>query len=401
MARESAEGFTMKASAIFGLLTLTVSFAASAQIYDTNNPTVSTFAGSGYYGDVDGTGVYTMFYNPEWIVYSAPFSSMYVVDSGDFKIRTVLLTANVSTPLGYGPYQANAITLDPSGNLWMVLSSGGMIFENGQSKSLNLAYTTGGLCFDSQTNLYYSDQSGNKIYKYTPTNVYVFAGSGNPAYGDGWWIFTGFNSPKALACDSANNIYVWDSANYVIRKIDQSSNVTTFTGTYEKYSLADGPPGFCGISTVYQMCFDGNGNLILACGNSIRKVDPTGYVTTIAGSFYQSGYTNSGTFSLFNGAEGVCVCSNSIFVSDTQNQRIRQISYNATQQVVPPSQLSISNYPGVAINGTIGRTYQIQSSPDMNTWTAVATVLINSTPYLWIDQSGQGAKKFYRAIMLP
>jgi hypothetical protein len=61
----------------------------------------------------------------------------------------------------------------------------------------------------------------------------------------------------------------------------------------------------------------------------------------------------------------------------------------------------LNTYPGVQITGAIGRTYQIQSSPDMNTWNPVATVLLNSSPYLWIDRNPVAGNKFYRAVLLP
>jgi hypothetical protein len=163
--------------------------------------------------------------------------------------------------------------------------------------------------------------------------------------------------------------------------------------------------GFYGVSA---MCSDASGNIYLAGystsgGASIRKMSATTNVTTLAGSFTQHGFANGiGSSARFDfGDEGVCIYQGMIFVADFSNQRIRQITFNPTSQVVPPSNLSISNYPGVKITGTVGRTYQIQSSPDMSAWTTEATVLLNASPYLWLDQSASAPKKFYRALMLP
>ena len=90
-----------------------------------------------------------------------------------------------------------------------------------------------------------------------------------------------------------------------------------------------------------------------------------------------------------------------VFVADSGNNRIRNITFNAQGQPVAPANLQLNTYPGVQITGALGRTYQIQSSPDMTTWNTVATVLLNSSPYLWIDQNPIAGNKFYRAVMLP
>ena len=90
-----------------------------------------------------------------------------------------------------------------------------------------------------------------------------------------------------------------------------------------------------------------------------------------------------------------------VFVADSGNNRIRNITFNAQGQPVAPANLQLNTYPGVQITGAIGRTYQIQSSPDMNNWNPVATVLLNSSPYLWIDRNPVAGNKFYRAVLLP
>jgi len=90
-----------------------------------------------------------------------------------------------------------------------------------------------------------------------------------------------------------------------------------------------------------------------------------------------------------------------IFVADTGNNRIRSISFNQQSQVVPPAGLQLNTYAGLQITGTIGRTYQIQSSPDMNTWNNAGLTLLTSSPYLWIDQNPVRGSKYYRAVLLP
>jgi hypothetical protein len=205
-----------------------------------------------------------------------------------------------------------------------------------------------------------------------------------------------------LAADTANNIYVWDSGNYLIRRIDQSQNVTTLAGKYKTNSSVDGVGTNAAFNSVYQICVDGSGNLILACGSCIRKITASTNVVTMAGSFTNTGYANgAGNLALFNGADGICISGGTIYVADSTNQRIRDITFNPQPQVVSGANLGIGTFAGVTITGIVGRTYQIQSSPDMNTWTTRATVLLTLSPYLWIDQKPIAGNKFYQAVLLP
>jgi hypothetical protein len=125
-------------------------------------------------------------------------------------------------------------------------------------------------------------------------------------------------------------------------------------------------------------------------------------VVTIAGSFTQSSYANgAGALARFNGAYGVCLSEGMVFVADQNNQRIRFISFNPQPQPVTGGNLAINTYAGVTITGLVGRTYQIQSSPNMTNWTTQATLLLTASPYLWIDQNPVNRNKFYRAFLVP
>jgi hypothetical protein len=145
------------------------------------------------------------------------------------------------------------------------------------------------------------------------------------------------------------------------------------------------------------MFSDNLGNIYFACGTCIRKMNAQTNVVTMAGSFSQNAYTNgAGNLARFSSANGACLSQGSIFVADSGNQRIRQISFNPQPQVVSGANLGIATFAGA-----VGRTYQIQSSPDLSTWTTEAIVLLTSSPYLWIDQNPIAGNKFYQAVMLP
>ena len=150
------------------------------------------------------------------------------------------------------------------------------------------------------------------------------------------------------------------------------------------------------------MFFDHAGNLYVVSGSCVRKMDVQTKVTSLAGTFYQTGYADGpGNTALFNSAMGGCFSQGMVFVADSGNNRIRNITFNAPVQPVAAASLQLNTYPGLQVTGAIGRTYQIQSSPDTANWSPVATLLLNSSPYLWIDRNPIVGNKFYRAVMLP
>ncbi len=414
-----------KIMAVLAAVMASFGWHAHAQTYDTNNEVVQTFAGSGFSGYLDGVGQLTMFNNPNAIVADS-HSNLFVWDSGNYRIRKIAPDGTVTTFAGGGgnaqgtgtnvnltTYGIGSMTVDKNNTIWATtpgivdylykITAGAVVTYTNFSSFSGILM---GVCSDSAGNIYVS--SGNKIYRYaTNTVLSVFAGSGNSGYADGNGIFTAFNSPAALATDSADNIYVWDSGNHLIRKIDQTQNVTTIAGNYgSPYAHnTDGTGTNAVFYSISQMCVDGSGNVIFASGvpgSSIRKMNVLSNVVTMAGSFTQTGYTNgAGNLALFSNPSGLCLSQGSIFVADTGNQRIRQISFNPQPQVVSGANLGIGTFAGITISGVVGRTYQIQSSPDLSTWTTRATVLLTSSPYLWIDQNPIAGNKFYQALLLP
>jgi sugar lactone lactonase YvrE len=403
----------------------------NAQLYETNNVTVQTFVGSGFYGWVDGQGMLTMFNNPSAIATDSS-SNFFVLDSSNYRVRKVTPDGTVTTFIGggqYGPpgygtnvslqnYSFGGMAIDHSDVLWLTtgyLSGLLRITMDGlvQPVSLPTVSQPSGVCVDSRNNLYVSDSSGNKIYRFRTNWVLeVFAGSGNLGSVDGNGIFTSFSNPTALAVDAADNIYVWDSSSHLLRRINQDRDVVTIAGILSNYSSTDtdGVGTNASFSSVAGMVVDHSGNLILSCGNggyygygsSIRKLGAGTNVTTIAGSFTQSGYANGpGSNALFNGVSGVCVSQDKIFVADGYNQRIRSLSFDPAPQLVPDSALSLNTFAGLQITGAVGRTYRIESSTTMSNWVPEATILLSSSPYLWIDPNTVGPKNFYRAFLLP
>jgi hypothetical protein len=378
----------MKTKTILTVIALAATFAwqAQAQNYDTNNVVVQTFAGSGFAGYVDGVGQQTMFNNPLAIV-SDSASNLFVLDVGNFCIRKITPDGSVSTFAGRGGVQPpgngtnvtlgltynSSMAIDHSDALWILVEDNAnnlhllRIRSDGYVTKTNIGWLAdngpNGICVDSQDNVYYST-SANKIFRYRiDSGIEVFAGSGNSGSADGNGIFTSFNRPTALAIDAADNIYIWDSENHLIRRINQNRDVVTIAGKVGITWDADGSGAGATFGPVAAMTVDNSGNLILACSlfsnsgrASIRKMTAASNVVTLAGSFTQSGYTNgTGNLARFMWPSGVCVSQGMISVADTGNQQIRNITLNPSPQPVLPANLQLSTFAGLQIIGTVGR----------------------------------------------
>jgi hypothetical protein len=389
---------------------------AEAQIYDTNDDVAETFAGSGMVGYLNAQGALANFSNPIEVAADS-FGNLYVADTGNGRIRLITTNGAVSTYVGGGtgslPGYGTSVGLpsfiqypvmicDHSNTLWLD-ATGGLIriTPDTYAEFLSFSGIYTGLCVDSSNNLYYTT-TGNQIFRLNVNGTLdLFAGSGSSGEANGNGIYASFNTPGLLACDEANNIYVWDSRNYLIRRIDQNQNVTTIAGNGASANV-DGVGTAASFGFIAAMEADNYGNVFLACSSCIRKIDASTNVWTVAGSFSQSSYANgAGALARFNGADGLCLSQGMIFVADSANERIRSISFNPVPAPVTGPNLGIATYAGITITGLVGRTYQIQASTNMTNWNTVETLLLTSSPYLWFDTNSVAGSKFYRAFLMP
>ena len=228
---------------------------------------VSTLAGSGEYGSLDGSGDIAQF-NPftnNGLVVDT-FGNLYAAD--DAKIRKITPNGTVSTLAGSGEYGF----LDGSGDI-------------DQFNVIN------GISIDSNNNIYVADNQNNRIRKITPGGeVSTFAGTGVEGSSDDLSNAAQFNRPQSVAC-YADIVYV--SEDYRIRKIT-SGTVTTLAGTGEQ-GYVDGPGNTAQFYWLRGICLDADGNLYVAdqLNTLIRKITPGGIVSTVAGSSTLYGYKDT------------------------------------------------------------------------------------------------------------
>src|SRR5476651_1381346 len=221
----------------------------------TTGGVVTTLAGSGTLGYVDGTGLGAQFYSPQGVVADAN-GNVYVADYGNNLIRKVTAAGVVTTLAGSG----TAGYADGTGT--------GSAFKSPR-----------GMTIDGSGNLYVADLGNNLIRKVTSAGVVTtIAGYTTGGYIDSTGTAAAFRSPIGIAIDAAGaNLYVTDQGNHAIRKIVISSGlVTTVAGSYTQSKTLNSPNG---------ITIDTNGNIyFIDAAGRIMKLTSANVLYTLAGS---------------------------------------------------------------------------------------------------------------------
>jgi len=272
---------------------------------------VSTLAGTGTEGFVDGAGTSARFDLPSGVALDSS-GNVYVADHGNHLIRKITPQGEVSTLAG---------TAHKPGR------------TRGESTSAQFYYPAD-VATDSRGYVYVADYDNHMIRKITPEGfVSDFAGTGTAGYVDGPGTRAQFNRPYSVATDSRGNVYVGDELNHRIRKITPEGVVDTLAGTGTAGSLDHN----IGLSAQFyypnDVATDSWGNVYVAeyRKNRIRKIWSMGAVSTFAGTGTAGDENHiSGTSAQFNHPNGMAVDSRgNIYVADYLNHRIRKIEYKA------------------------------------------------------------------------
>jgi sugar lactone lactonase YvrE len=184
---------------------------------------------------------------------------------------------------------------------------------------------------DSHGNVYVADYSNHMIRKITPDGTVTrLAGSGTMGAVDGLGAAASFRYPSAVAVDQQDNVYVADSQNHTVRKINASGEVTTLAGTRTAGST-DGAGTSASFNSPYGVAVDADANVYVADmdNHRIRKITPAGEVTTLAGS-QRGSADGSGPAALFYWPAGIAVVAvdtnGQLYIADSLNHMIRKMA---------------------------------------------------------------------------
>jgi sugar lactone lactonase YvrE len=267
---------------------------------------VSTFAGSGVFGDADGTTATAQFSIPSGIAVDNATGNVYVTDTYNDRIRKITPAGQVTT-----------------------IAARGMPDANGTVDIYNVPW---GIVVDGSGNLFVAC-TDYRILKIVPTGatavVSTFAGTGY-GYADGPGLTTAkFHALIGMAIDASNNLYVTEYYDaHRVRKITPAGVVSTIAGSSTAGS-ADGIGTAATFNFPNQLTVDASGNIYVCDGvnHKIRKITPAGVVSTLAGSGVAGFAEGIGTAAMFNAPTGICFDSdNNLLVSDNGNHRIRKIA---------------------------------------------------------------------------
>jgi len=263
---------------------------------------VTTLAGNGSQSFADGQGNEAKFSNPTDVSVD-PFFNVFVADGNNI-VRKISPTGLVSTFAGK-PNSSGAV--------------------NGQGAAASFSGVSG-LTTDGVGNVYVADRNNNLIRKITPTGlVSTFVGT-TAGFIDGSASFAKFSAPVTVTIDRDGNLYVVDRDNLTIRQVSPSGFVSTIVSNISGF--ADGQGFSAKFNIPIGITTDASGNVYVAdtFNHKIRKISPSGFVTTIAGS--TSGFKDGkASEAQFSSPHDVAIDAfGNLYVSDTGNSRIRKIT---------------------------------------------------------------------------
>ena len=300
--RDSASATVIKS------FTLTVAAAVS--------PIITTVAGTGvpgYSGD-GGQATKAQLYYPYGAAVDGS-GNLYIAGYFDHRIRKVAPSGIITTVAGNG--------------------TAGYSGDGGPAASAQL-YFPRSVVVDGSGNLYIADSANHRIRKVSPSGIITtIAGTGSWGYsGDGGQATSArLNYPYSVTIDALGNLYIADTGNECVRKVSPSGIIATVAGVngYSDYSGDGGQATSAHLNVPAGIAVDGSGNLYIADrdNNRIRRVSSSGIITTVAGTgvYGFSDDTGPSINAQLSNPYGVTVDgSGSLFIADMYNHRIRKVS---------------------------------------------------------------------------
>jgi cysteine-rich repeat protein len=243
---------------------------------------------------------------------------VFIADSQNARVRRIELDGTITTIAGTGV--------------------GGYAGDGGPALLAQLANPSG-VAVDGLGRVIIADTDNNVIRQIdTEGTITTIAGTGLAGYsGDGGSATSAtFSSPQGLAIDTSDRVIIVDSANSVLRRIAADGTITTIVGNGTGGFSGDGGPATSAeLALPFGVAADASGQLYVAdtFNRRIRRIDSSGTITTIAGngSFGFSGDGGPATTASLSNTIGVAVdAQGNVAIADTTNQRIRRIDTSGT-----------------------------------------------------------------------
>jgi trimeric autotransporter adhesin len=247
--------------------------------------------------------------------------------------------------------------VNTSGTLTCIGGTGraGFTGDGGPATNAQVSYPWG-IALDAAGNVYFTDKNSNYIRRIAVNGtINTFAGSAVAGYsGDGGPAMAAqFSGPSGLAFDSAGNLYVADTGNQRIRKISTEGTISTVAGTgTQGYSNDGGPAVSADLNSPEGVAADPSGNLYIADTQNqrIREVTKDGTISTFAGTGFPGYSGDNGPAvqaTMFLPTDVAADQSGNVYIADLGSSRIRMVS-NGTITTIAGSDEGITPTPGQA-----------------------------------------------------
>jgi len=334
---------------------------------------ITTFAGTSHR---DGEPALSAFLDlPEGLAVSSA-GNLVVADTGDLVVRKFSLGGTIGS-VGQILAPPHGVAADQGGNYYVTddeplvlkitpagvtsivagVSQDGYSGDGGPATAAMISMPTG-IAVDSANDVYFTDYTHSRIRRVSASGtITTIAGNGRFIFsGDNGSALSAGMDPLDVAVDGTNNLYIADRINNRIRKVTPSGTITTVAGTGTRGYAGDGGPATAALlDSPSGVAVDNAGNLFIADnGNSVvRRVTASGLITTIAGNgnFLPSSGDGGPAISATVAPYRIAVDSTgSVYVTDSINDRVRKL----TPQVVSPATLSI--FSGNNQSGSTGAT---------------------------------------------
>ena len=348
---------------------------------------------AGYSGD-GGLAVNAQLNNPSGIAIDST-GNLFIGDSRNNRVRQVSPNGIITTVAGNGAlgdsgdggpalnaqlFAPGGVALDNAGNLYFaearrvrkispdgiitaVAGTGvqGLAGDGGPATSAEFWFL-GGLALDRAGNLFIADNGAGRVRKVSTSGmITTVAGNGTwGSSGDGGpAVNAELMEPNGVAVDGAGNLFIAEYASQYIRKVDFRGIITTVAGTGPSgpegiggYSGDGGPAIRAQISGPTGVALDGSENLFFVdmFNSRIRKVSSGGIITTVAGNGSDSfsGDGGQAASAQLGNPSGVAVdSSGNLFIADSGNNRVRQLSTNGLITTVAGSGSTCTQQTGV------------------------------------------------------
>ena len=211
----------------------------------------------------------------------------------------------------------------------------------------------------------------------TPYTFNTLAGSpGQTGTSDGNVTNALFTYPQGVAEDSSGNVYVADSGNYTIRKIDSSGVVSTLAGSAGLQGSTDGTGSTARFEAPTAIAVDAHENTYVIDSSNIRMISPAGVVTTLT-SYYSNGF----------GLQGIAVDSSGDIYTTTSDDLV--VEFTPSQQLTPKG--TPLYYNQITLAGTSGSAGFVDSTGGSARFNNPNGIAVDSSGNIYVADSANNA----------